>query len=626
MNIDDFLFDSDENCIDMTIGVPEKSDYFDEFLRLMDNEYLINNVLQSEFKFFCESRLEKIEIDGEEITTRQKLLYTDYFSGVLTKIPEEKHSFIKETWQMIWDFLNNSSKADSIYTSIKKITKKLMIFSPPLRTEMILQLIKLSNNDIIEEKVKIWQLFSIICNYVMIEKNFFYYFLNFIYNSYNSPTNEITVRGYASFCFVNVIKNRALDDRSVVPTVNQIRSIFQVLKLDLNVYLDDQNFIKMRIEVFDTVEHIKQKIFKYFKWKEDLMPFITFLEFKDNDKHFDENYVEDFVRVADILASWELSYANRNFMPFGDEVADDTYDDCYKLYLRCKYFHPEPPLQSIESVENSLHVCELVRSLRIQRIKMNIEDLTKAIALYCSLSLPEMNVKNMVKSVSKIKKLARYLIPDNKNLINRVLFGEDPEVSEEDGMKDAFSEILDIAKDFDIERKKKEFCDCFYKNPCHKAQYYKIKFDSVYVLTMNYPSTGCFYISPDKLGIVDINQSHLIRLKYEDIKTISVYKRKIVLVINRNIEDIDDNDKNQKMVFESNQADNIYKAFQSYVSLKLNGYYKQPEIKFEKVYEDDEDQVLDFQLLDHLLDPTFALENTNRHYKIIPSKPPKVEV
>ena len=97
------------------------------------------------------------------------------------------------------------------------------------------------------------------------------------------------------------------------------------------------------------------------------------------------------------------------------------------------------------------------------------------------------------------------------------------------------------------------------------------------------------------------------------------------MIINRNIEDINDNDKNEKFVFEANQAENIYKAIQNYVSISINGYYKEPEIKYDKVYEDDEDMVLDFELLDHLLDPGFALDNTNRFFKKKKVKKPEVK-
>ena len=173
----------------------------------------------------------------------------------------------------------------------------------------------------------------------MVEESFFFYFLNYVYSMYNSPNNDITVRGYASFVFVNAIKNRSLDDRSVVPTINQIRSILRVLKMSVEVFFDDEKSIIMPIEIFDTCEQLKQQIFKVFKWKEDLMPFFGFYETKDNIKFKDENFIEDFVRVSDVLASWELAYAARNFMPFGDDVDDDTFDESFKIYLRPRYYH-----------------------------------------------------------------------------------------------------------------------------------------------------------------------------------------------------------------------------------------------------------------------------------------------
>ena len=624
MDLDEFIFESPDSKIDMVDPKNNKSNYFDEFLRLIDNEYLINNVIQSEFKYFCETRMKKVEIDDEVLTTRQKLQHTSYYAGCLTKIPEEKESYIEDVWKLLHNFFNDVTKSKSIYASIKDFIKKMMIFSPALRTEIILQMIKFANNEIIEERVKVWQSLAIMSNYVMVEESFFFYFLNYVYSMYNSPNNDITVRGYASFVFVNAIKNRSLDDRSVVPTINQIRSILRVLKMSVEVFFDDEKSIIMPIEIFDTCEQLKQQIFKVFKWKEDLMPFFGFYETKDNIKFKDENFIEDFVRVSDVLASWELAYAARNFMPFGDDVDDDTFDESFKIYLRPRYYHYKAPNLAIKSLENTLLICELIRQIREDRIKVNIKDLTHAIALYCSMKLPETNIHNMVKNVSKIKKLTNYLLKGNKKLAIRVLYGDGADVNEDDGMKETFSEMLNIAQDFELDRKKEEFLGCFAKNSYFKSQNYKIKFSKEYVMDKNYPPDAILCISPEKIGIINEDQSHLKRFKFDDVKSVSVFKRNVVLIINQNIEDINDNDKNLKFVFEANQAENIYKAIQNYVSIRINGFFKDPEIKYDKIYEDDEDMALDFELLDHLLDPSFALDNTNRYMKKKEVKAPKV--
>ena len=613
MDLDEFIFESPDLKIQEADPKNNKSDYFDEFIRLLDNEYLLNNVVQSEFKYFCETRMKTVDIDGEELSTRQKLQYASYYTGCLTKIPSEKEDYIKEVWELLNNFFNSVSKANSIYISIKNFVKKMMIFSPPMRTEVILQLVKFANNEIIEERVKVWQSLAIMSNYVMIEESFFYYFLNYVYSMYNSPHNEITIRGYASFVFVNTIKNRSLDDRSVVPTINQIRTILRVLKMSVVIYFDDEKSIEMPVEIYETCEQLKQKIFKVFKWKEDLMPFFALYESKESDQFVDENFVEDFVRVSDVLASWELAYAARNFMPFGDDQDDDTYDESFKLYLRPRYYQPKAPKLAIESIENTFLVCELVRQMRLDRVRLDIKLLTQAVALYCSMKLPETTVHNMVKNVSKIKKLTSYLLDGNQTQVKRVLFGEGS--NEDDGMKENFSEILHMAQDYELERKKSEFLACFKKVPYYKSQAYKIKFNKSYVMDKDYPPDGILYINPWRLGIVYPDFRHLKRFLFDDIKSVSVYKRNVVLIINRNIEDINDNDKNEKFVFEANQAENIYKAIQNYVSIRINGYYKEPEIKYDKVYEDDEDMVLDFELLDHLLDPGFALDNTNRFFK-----------
>ena len=73
----------------------------------------------------------------------------------------------------------------------------------------------LSSKVIREEKIKAFQVFAVISNFVNVDEKFYFYLLNFLHNAYAFVTDSVTVKNYAGFALVNFVKNRNLDDRQV---------------------------------------------------------------------------------------------------------------------------------------------------------------------------------------------------------------------------------------------------------------------------------------------------------------------------------------------------------------------------------------------------------------------------
>lgn len=76
-----------------------------------------------------------------------------------------------------------------------------------------------------DERIKTWQLFAIISNFVNFESKFQPYLLNFLYNAYYSEKESVIVKNYTAFAIVNFVKNQSLNDRHLHPLVNDIKNI-----------------------------------------------------------------------------------------------------------------------------------------------------------------------------------------------------------------------------------------------------------------------------------------------------------------------------------------------------------------------------------------------------------------
>jgi len=50
---------------------------------------------------------------------------------------------------------------------------------------------------------------------VNVDEKFYFYLLNFLHHTFAFVSDSLTVRNYAGFALVNLVKNRNLDDRQV---------------------------------------------------------------------------------------------------------------------------------------------------------------------------------------------------------------------------------------------------------------------------------------------------------------------------------------------------------------------------------------------------------------------------
>lgn len=61
-------------------------------------------------------------------------------------------------------------------------------------------------------------------NYVNVDDKFYFYMLNFLYNTYTLEVDSTAIRSYAGFALVNFVKNRNLGDRRVRCLESNVKS------------------------------------------------------------------------------------------------------------------------------------------------------------------------------------------------------------------------------------------------------------------------------------------------------------------------------------------------------------------------------------------------------------------
>lgn len=618
--LDNFIFESREYKLDPD---PYSDSSFPEhYTEYTDNEYVMNKILTSDFKYFCEKNFKKIIVNEQELTIPQILQYNEFFLGSLTNIKKKHEVLIEEFSDLIHTISSKSTSNELLYESLLNIIQCILIVSPKTRTEMILHLVKYSNHETIEEKIKAWQCIALISNYICLQENFTLYFLNFIY-SINSSTDNYIIKKYSAFAFVNILKNKNLGERTVLPVLSHIKEILKLNKLYLRVYISHEKFIDTYVELYQTVEEVKFHILKTLDIPKEYHTYFGIYEVNDYKNYFDETFIEDFVRCSDVLASFEFSGNKEISVSKKDKIITNKLGystEVNRLYLRVRYYYSNPDDIIWEQVQNTFAITEIWRLIISNRIILDKETLLNSVALKLKFFYPKMGIRFITALLNDINK-------------NTAIFGQNSNFKVYANPE----QILKLMKNYDkntLEDLKKKCINIFKRNIMFKTQSFEVELKEDQCKLLKMPSKLFILLGSDRLHICKINLQKLKTILYCTIEKIFLKKNYVVIAINNDNPTQDERtihrDKDIlkefsyyftedkiKYFFKSNQAKKIYQTVINYIRLKLNGFYEQTQIERNNLYKDTYKIVHNIPLLERVKKQAKPIYKVNRYYKKI---------
>ena len=469
-----------------------------------------------------------------------------------------------------------------------------------------------------EEKIKAWQSIALISNYINLPKGFVMYFLNFIYNSYMSYQEEYVFRNYIAFIFVNFVKNKSLNDRTVIPTVSQLKDILKLKRLTIRVYLTHEKFIETNVEIYETFDELKFKILKFLNFPEELTPFMGFYEANETDQFIDENFIEDFVRVSDVLASWEYNYFATNAQGTANESENflsskNNYtDEKSKVFLRFRYYTQEEDAKTlIKEIEDTIAIAEVWRLVICNRVLLDKESLYNVIAIYLKMKYPKIGVKYIYALINDIKHALK-------------VFGKNSNLN----LTATPEKILRRMKDYEknsVEDLKRKITILIRTNPVYKTQHFMIYLEREEMVKHNLSADMVLVIGASNVFVCKTNMDRVLALRYDCIKTIHIHEDLVIIMYKKplkvsNTDEFYEDGEGpaeqiDQYVFKSNQTSTIYQTIRNYVSISINGFYKNNEVKEDFMYKDTNQIKLDEETVSKIVNRRVDVENVNRFKK-----------
>lgn len=353
-------------------------------------------------------------------TMEEKLVYTGDLSAPITRLLGDMKNIATKVFRLIYKICVDRTRLNLPFYKIRRLIEILMNNSAEIKDECFLQLIKQTrNNAYLDPNANEWKLMGILVSFVTPSEYFIYHFLNFLNYTFSVEKFE-EARIWAMFVLMRTIATNKSAERMVLPFKEEIIAIEERKKLKIEInYLNGGSEVHF-IESFTTVENLKEQIITKYQLGDNLRLNFGILEFCKKDGITEETYVDDNVKILDVLSSWTNEY---EFQCKKDEI--EGYDANFRLYFKIRF---DFETTSIE--HEVLKYFECCRSFQKNRYEtMARVSFIRLLALNCRIWFGDVNEEKSLHIHKNFKhlspKLDRELIdPEEYNKVIENVFTE----------------------------------------------------------------------------------------------------------------------------------------------------------------------------------------------------------
>lgn len=379
--------------------------------------------------------------------------------------------------------------------------------------------------------------------------------------------------------------------------------------MPLKVYLTPEKYVLMQCELYESFEELKYKIFKTLNFPQELLIHMAFYEVCEQNEFFDETFIENFVRVSDVLGTWELAHMTKITTHQDDDddetavVSQKPNEERGKIYLKFRYHLMDSNKSKIlQSIEDIFLFSEFYRLLHVNRIAVTPEQFSAAMAVYVKLRNPDTTIKNM----SNLIKEARHAI---------AFYGKFSGYNIKISYELVLNGLANFAGD-NFGGMKKFILSIFEGTGAYKAQYFKINFEPESIIQNDFPSNVLLLVNPLELLFTTTKLTIILALPFTQIRTLNIVKQVIVLTTTIKIDETENGQPIfKKYSFRNNQAKTLYKTIVNYINFALNGSFKEPEISFQRPYRDSDKIEISKSEMAVIIDNRRTNHPINRFYK-----------
>jgi hypothetical protein len=474
----------------------------------------------------------------------KRLTYSTELLIPLTSLSGDMKQVGLKIFRLIFKICLDRERPSLPYFKLRKLIEILMNNSAEVKDECFLQLIKqIRTNPFLTTNFNEWKLLAVIASLVSPSEYFIYYFLNYMYHVFTKTTND-EVRQWAMFVLMRTVNTNKTTERMVLPAPEEILKIEDRRKIAFEVFFFNGSSEVYFVESYWTLEDLKNQIIDKYELDSNMASYFGLYEVCKKPGVSEETYVDDRVKVLDVMSSWsnevQFLHHKNNGAPFNIK---------FKLYFTRRFEFKTATIQ--HEVINFYECC---RAFDKNRYNIDYETFRRLLALKLRVEFGVCNKERLCHVHLNFKHVAPKL---NREIITPQMYNKIiNEVSTEYSAIsmstfDCMMEFLKICRAFELYA-----CDLF---PVKFVQSSQEEKESEFEL----PDNVIIGIKDEAIMILDQNFGKLLEFKYNEIMKWGFNIKLFILLLA-------DCDKGKplKLNFKTKIGSNICYALNSLVEIK----------------------------------------------------------
>lgn len=90
--------------------------------------------------------------------------------------------------------------------------------------------------------------------------------------------------------------------------------------MSLRIYLTPDKYLQTNFELYDTAEEVKFQIMTFLNVPREYHPYFGLYEIIEYPKYNEETFIEDFVRVSDVVGTFEHIFDEKNIQFISNDI------------------------------------------------------------------------------------------------------------------------------------------------------------------------------------------------------------------------------------------------------------------------------------------------------------------
>jgi myosin-7 len=292
---------------------------------------VLTELLKYDLKNYYDENLAERYSFFRRVSTENIMRWTNKeISTPLLKLELELKAVAVQLFRNLMSYMTDRKSSKKPLAHVKKHLKLTMNADEKLKDEAYLQVLKqIKDHRETDKALRGWNLFAILASCYPPSQNLYYSILNFLFFEIKNQKDKI-ILSHVNYVFLRLYKTME-NPRKQIPSDTEIAHIEEMKPMIVSINFFNETSVNLEFESYTTIKELKMNLMKKLGFNATRAPYYSLYEICNKKDKVEERFLDDYERVADIIALWEKEI---------EECLKNKEQVEFKMYLKIFLYFP----------------------------------------------------------------------------------------------------------------------------------------------------------------------------------------------------------------------------------------------------------------------------------------------